>query len=164
MSESTNRLVGERHEHIDLSVIPPSIARAEVKSDGIVGAVAYPYRIYEVRVTTPRQFFGDRIEEYVVSVDRARRLALRADTVPETDSRTVADVLVIPSELSSEEADEKAHEAVFGWCLRRFSLGKPPEIATTRAVDAHKLFWLAERPDGDAIVDSVRGTEEPLSE
>lgn len=71
---------------------------------------------------------------------------------------------MVPSELSAEEADDRARETVFGWCLRRFSLGKPPEIALTRVVDAHKLFWLAERPNGDAIVDSVRGTEEPLSE
>lgn len=164
MSAPTDRLVGDHRERVDLSVIPPSIAREEVESDGIVGRVAYPYRIHEIEVTIPRRFFGDRIEGYVVSVDRARRLAIRADTFPETESRTIEDVLVIPSELSPEEADAKARDAVFGWCLRRFSLGKPPEITIARVVDAHKLFWLAERPEGDVIVDSVRGTEEPLSE
>lgn len=164
MSGSTDRLVGTRHEHADLSVIPPSIARDEVESSGAVGAVAYPYRIYEVSVTIPRRFFGDRIQGYVVSVDRARRLAVRADTLPESDPQTVEDVLVVPSELSADQADEKAREAVFGWCLRRFSMGEPPEIEIGRAVDAHKLFWLADRPDGDVIIDSVRGSEEPLVE
>lgn len=164
MSGPTERLVGERREHAALSVIPPSIAREEVDSTGAVGAVAYPYRIYEVRVTVPRRFFGDRREEYVVSVDRARRLAIRADTLPDPESRTVEDVLVIPAELTDEEADGKAREAVFRWCLRRFSMGDPPEIEIERTVDAHKLFWLAERPDGDVIVDSVRSSEQPLDE
>jgi hypothetical protein len=164
MSGPTERLVGERRERADLSVIPPSIAREEVDSTGAVGAVAYPYRIYEVAVTVPRRFFGDRREEYVVSVDRARRLAVRADTLPEPEPRAVEDVLVVPTELSAEQADEKVREAVFGWCLRRFSMGDSPDIAIERTVDVHKLFWLAARPDGDAIVDSVRGSAEPLVE
>lgn len=145
-------------------MIPPSIARGKVESTGVVGAVAYPYRVYEMAVTIPRRLVGDRIEEYVVSVDRARRLAIRADTVPEIESRTVEDVLVVPSELSNEGTDEKAHDAVFGWCLRRYALGEPPEIAIDSVVDVHKLFWLAERPEGDVIVDSVRGSEKPLVE
>lgn len=164
MGEATDRLVGRRHERADLSVIPPSIARDEVDSSGAVGAIAYPHRIYEVSVTIPRRFFGDRTEEYVVGVDRARRLAVRADTVPETDTRTVRDVLVVPAELSAEQADEKVRETVFGWCLRRFTMGAPPEIAIDSVVDVHKLFWLAARPEGDAIVDSVRGSAEPLVE
>ncbi|WP_122090777.1 hypothetical protein [Halalkalicoccus subterraneus] len=163
-NETTDRLVGKRRGRADLSVIPPAIARDEVEASGVVGAVAYPYRIYEVAVTIPRRFLGDRREEYVVSVDRARRLAIRADTVPDPESRTVEDVLVIPAELTDEEADGKAREAVFRWCLRRFSMGDPPDIEIGRTVDAHKLFWLAERPGGDTIVDSVRGSEQPLEE
>lgn len=162
MSEPSDRLVGESHELADLSVIPPAIACDEVESGGAVGAVAYPYRIYEVRVAIPRRFFGDRHEEYVVGVDRARRLAVRSDTVPEVEPRTVEDVLVVPAELTAEQSDGKARDAVFRWCLRRFSLGEPPEIAIERVVDAHKLFWLAERPGDDVIVDSVRGSEDPL--
>lgn len=162
--ETIDRLVGERHEHADLSVIPPAIARGEVESIGAVGAVAYPYRIYEVRVAIPRRFLGNRHEEYVVGVDCTRRLAVRADTLPDPESRTVEGVLVIPAELADEEADEKAREAVFRWCLRRFSMGDPPDIEIERTVDAHKLFWLAEQPNGDVIVDSVRGSEQPFDE
>ncbi|ADJ16120.1 hypothetical protein [Halalkalicoccus jeotgali] len=162
--ETTDRLVGERRERADLSVIPPAIAREEVDSGGAVGAVAYPYRIYEMSVTVPRRFFGGRTEAYVVGVDRTRRLAVRADTVPDPETRPVEDVLVVPAELSPSAADEKAREAVFGWCLRRFSMGNAPEISIESVVEADKLFWLAERPDGDAIVDSVRGSEQPLVE
>jgi len=39
-----------------------------------------------------------------------------------------------------------------------------PEVELARTVDAYKLFWLVERPDGDAIIDSVNGDERPLAD
>ncbi|WP_224268737.1 hypothetical protein [Haloprofundus salinisoli] len=151
-----------RRERVDLPVVAPAISRTSVESDGRVGAVAYPYRVYEARVTMARPLLGDRIATVTASVDRSRRVALRADEFPEVETRTVADVLVLPSELGPSDCDEKAREAAFKWTLRKFSLTRAPDIEFERAVDAYKLFWLAERDGGDVLVDSVRGTERPL--
>jgi hypothetical protein len=154
-------LVGEPRERADLRVIPPAVARAEA-GDGRVGAVAYPYRVYEAEVTVGAPLVGDRTDSYVASVDRSRRLVLRADTFPDVEERTVSDALVLPAELSDEQCREKARESAFGWTTRRYALSSAPDIEFPRATDAYKLFWLVERPDGDVIVDSVRGTEDPL--
>ncbi|WP_224335303.1 hypothetical protein [Haloprofundus halobius] len=151
-----------RHERVELPVVAPAVARESVESEGRVGVVAYPYRVYEARVTMTRPFLGDRIATVTASVDRSRRVALRADEFPEVETRTVADVLVLPSELSPDDCDEKAREAAFKWTLRKFSLSRAPDIEFDRVDDAYKLFWLAEREDGDVVVDSVRGTERPL--
>lgn len=187
----TTELVGERHERAELSVIPPAVSREEAGESGPesdpsdersvdarrpddgnaigdragaarVGAVAYPYCIYEAEVTIPRRFTDDRTERYVASVDRSRRLALRADAVPAVETRTVEDALVLPAELSEEASRERARESVLQWTLRRFSLSTPPDIEFVSDAVGYKLFWLVERPDGDVIVDSVRGTEDPL--
>jgi len=145
-----------------LSVVVPSIEREIVESTGRVGAVAYPYRIVEATVRIPRPLVSDREDSYVVSVDRARQLSLRADEVPDVERRTLRDVLVVDPELGDEETTEKARDAAFEWTLRQYSPAEPPTVTIESSVDAHKLFWLAERPDGDVIVDSVRGTERPL--
>jgi hypothetical protein len=147
-----------------LPVIPPERPRSAVDATGRVGAVAYPYRIHHARVTVPRPLVDDRTDEFVVSVDRSRRLAVRADVVPEPETRPVEDVLVLPSELTDEAADELARRTVFDWTLRRYSLARPPDIAFERTVDAYKLFWIAERSTGDVILDSVSGEEQPLTE
>ncbi|AEH39153.1 hypothetical protein [Halopiger xanaduensis] len=155
---------GDRRERAELSVITPAVARDDVDSDGRVGAVAYPYRVYDAVATVGRPLLSDRELEYVVTVDRSRRLAVRADTFPETTDRTVKDVLVIPSELSDEQTGEKADDAVFNWTLRKVAVSSAPDVRFERSVDAYKLFWIASRPDGDVIVDSVRGTESPLED
>lgn len=154
---------GDHRDHAQLTVIPPSIPRDDVESTGRVGTIAYPYRVYEARVTVERPLIHDSEFTYVATVDRSRRLVVRADTFPETETREVSDVLVIPSELTDDETKTKARESVFKWTLRKFSLGSPPEIEFERTADAYKLFWLAERPGGDVVIDSVRGTEEPLN-
>ena len=160
-SDDTAALVGERQERADLAVIPPAVPRSEA-GDRRVGAVAYPYRVYEAEVTVERPLVGDRTDRYVASVDRTRRLVLRADAVPEVEEQTVEDVLVLPTELSDEQSREKARESVFRWTTQRYSLSEPPGVEFPRVASAYKLFWLVERPDGDVIVDSVRGTEDPL--
>ena len=149
-------------DEVELPVIPPSIPRREVAADGRVGAVAYPYRTYEAEIEVARPFMSPRRDRYIVSVDCSRRFAMRADAFPQTETRTVEDALVLPSELSPEQADEKARKAAFEWTLRSSILSDPPEIEFGRVADAYKLFWLAERDGGDAIVDSVRRTERPL--
>jgi hypothetical protein len=60
--------------------------------------------------------------------------------------------------------DELARRTVLGWTLRRYSLSRPPDIAFERTVTACKLFWLADRSNGDVILDSLRGDEYPLTE
>lgn len=155
---------GGPRDSAELTVIEPTVAREEVDSIGRVGAVAYPYRIYDAVATVERPLIADRDLEYVVSVDRSRRLAVRADVFPETVTETIDDVLVVPSELSDAQVREKAEDAVFTWTLRKIAVGSAPELTFERSVDAHKLFWIASRPDGDVIVDSVRGTESPLEE
>ncbi|GAB7094193.1 hypothetical protein JCM30237_13450 [Halolamina litorea] len=155
-------LVGDRHEAVSLPVIEPSVPRSSVDSAGRVGAVAYPVRVYEAEITVDRPLLSPRTDRSVISVDRSRRLAVRADTVPETTERRIEDVLVLPAELSPAQADEKAEEAAFKWTLRGSILADAPEIEFSRVVDAYKLFWLADRPDGDAIVDSVSGDERPF--
>ncbi|UPV74037.1 hypothetical protein M0R89_16045 [Halorussus limi] len=157
-------MVGQRHDEVELPVIRPAIARDEVDSSGRVGAVAYPYRVYEAEVEVDRPLMSPRRDRRVISVDCSRRLSLRADTVPEFETRTVEDALVLPSELSPEQADEKARDAAFKWTLRTSILGDVPEVELARTVDAYKLFWLVERPDGDCIVDSVDGSERPLDD
>lgn len=147
-----------------LDVVAPAIERGDVESTGRVGAVAYPYLVYRATATIPRRFLGDRETEYVVSLDRSRRLPLRADEHPETETQSVADVLVLPAEVSREQSRELARKAVFEWTLRSYSLGSAPDIDLADPVSAHKLFWLAERPDGDVVVDSVTGEERPLAE
>lgn len=145
-----------------LSVIPPSIDREDVESTGRVGAVAYPYRVYEATVTVGRKFLPEQEVTYVASVDRSRRLVVRADTMPDVETRDVEDVLVLPAELPEDVCHERARETVFQWTTRKFALGSAPDIDFERSVDAYKLFWLAERPDGDVIVDSVDGQETRL--
>jgi len=152
------------HERTTLDVVAPAIERGEVESAGRVGAVAYPYLVYRATATIPRAFLGDRETEYVVSLDRSRRLPLRADEHPETETRTVSDVLVVPAEVDREQSRELARKAVFEWTLRSHSLGSAPDIDLADPVAAHKLFWLAERADGDVIVDSVTGEERPLDD
>lgn len=153
---------GEHRERATLPAIPPAIPRDEVAADGRVGAVAYPYRVYEAAVTIERPFVSDRETTYVASVDRSRRLVVRADTFPDTGERTVEDVLVLPAELPDDLARDRARDAVFRWTLRTYSLNHAPEIEFERSTDAYKLFWIAERDGGDVIVDSVRGEEDPL--
>lgn len=155
-------LVGQRHGEVELAVFPPAVPRQEVESAGRVGAVAYPYRVYEAIVEVERPFMSPRRDRRVVSVDCSRRLALRADAVPDFETRTVEDALVLPSELSPEQADEKARDAVRKWTRRTAVLADVPEVTFEGVADAYKLFWLAERPDGDVILDSVRGDERPL--
>ncbi|QKY21081.1 hypothetical protein B4589_012110 [Halolamina sp. CBA1230] len=155
-------LVGDRHEAVDLPVIEPSVARESVDSSGRVGAVAYPFRVYETEIEVDRPLFAPRKDRRVISVDRSRRLAVRADTLPEVAEKRVEDVLVLPGELSPEQADEKAEEAAFQWTLRGSILAEAPEIEFEEVVDAYKLFWLAERPDGDVIIDSVRDDQRPF--
>ncbi|OAQ53392.1 hypothetical protein HTG_07900 [Natrinema mahii] len=157
-------LTGESRERATLTVIEPTVTREDVDSSGRVGAVAYPYRIYDAVATIERPLLSDRDVEYVVSVDRSRRLAVRADVFPETVTEPVDDVLVVPSELSDAQVRDKAENAVFTWTLRKVAVGSAPDLTVERSVDAHKLFWIASRPDGDVIVDSVRGTEMPLTD
>ena len=152
-------LVGDRHDRIELPIIPPGIPRAEVESTGRVGAVAYPYRVYEAEIEVERPLMAPRRDRRIVSVDCSRRLAVRADQFPEVERQAVEDVLVLPAELSPEQADEKARDAVFKWTLRTSILGGVPDTEFGRVADAYKLFWLAERPGGDVIIDSVRGDE-----
>lgn len=147
-----------------LDVIAPAIPRENVESTGRVGAIAYPYRVVAASVRMTRPLVHDREDEFVVSVDRSRRLAVRADAFPEVEPRQLDDVLELPAELTPEQADARARKSVFEWTLRRYSLNTAPDITFDRAVDAYKLFWLAERPDGDVIIDSVRGDEAPLVE
>ncbi|WP_306052565.1 hypothetical protein [Natronococcus wangiae] len=151
-------------ERTDLTVIAPAVAREDVDSTGRVGAVAYPYRVYDAVATVERPLISDRDIDYVVTVDRSRRLAVRADAFPETATLTVDDALVIPSELSDTRTREKAEDAVFNWTLRKVAAGSAPDVTFERSVDAYKLFWIASRPDGDVIVDSVRATESPLDD
>lgn len=147
-----------------LSVIEPGVPRDEVDAAGRVGAVAYPYRAYRGRATISPPFLDDRVQEYVVTVDRSRRLTLRADTFPEPVTRTVDDVLVLPAEVSPAQCDELAEDAVFKWTLRKFAVGSTPEIEIEDPIDVYKLFWLVEREDSDVIVDTVDGTERPLED
>ena len=147
-----------------LSVIEPGIPRDEVDADGRVGAVAYPYRAYRGTATMSRRFLDDRVEEYVVTVDRSRRLTLRADTFPEPVTRTVDDVLVLPSEVTASQCTEMARDVGIQWTLRKFSLSSTPDIDIEDPVDVYKLFWLVEREGRDVIVDSVDGTERPLED
>jgi hypothetical protein len=164
MADATGHPDGTTRETATLAVVEPAIARTAVHSSGRVGAVAYPYRIIDASVRMERPFVGDRTDSFVVSVDRARRLALRADTVPDVTERSIDDVLVVPPALDDEHADERARKSVLEWTLRRYSLADAPDISLEETIDAYKLFWLAARPDGDVIVDSVRGTERPLAE
>lgn len=158
-------LVGERRASATLPVIRPAVDRADVGGDGErVGAVAYPYRVYEAAVSIDRAFLPPRTDRFVASVDRSRRLVLRADAVPEVEERAVEDVLVLPSELSDDLARERAEKSVFQWTLRRYSVREPPTVTFERVVDGYKLFWLVRREGGTAIVDSVRGTEDPLED
>lgn len=151
-------------ETATLTIIPPSIPRDDVGDGGRVGAVAYPYRVSSISVTMERPLVEDRTDEFVVSVDRSRRLAVRADVVPDRVERTVEDVLVIPPEIDDRTADAIARKSVFQWTLRRYSLNHAPTIEFDDTVEAHKLFWIVERPEGDVIIDSVRGDERPLNE
>ena len=161
-AETPHPLAGRHRDEVELPVFPPAIAREEVESSGQVGAVAYPFRVYEAEIEVERPLLEPRRDRRIVSVDCSRRLALRADEVPEFETRTISDTLVLPSELSPEQADEKARDAAFKWTLRTSILSDVPEVDFGRVADAYKLFWLVERPDGDVILDSVRGTERPL--
>jgi hypothetical protein len=120
--------------------------------------------VRKAAVTMERPLVGDRVDEFVVSVDRSRRLAVRADTVPETTERAVEDVLVIPPEIDDEQADAIARKSVFQWTLRRYSLNHAPTTESDDPIEAHKLFWIVERDGRDVIVDSVRGTDRPLKD
>lgn len=157
----TNKLIGEGRECAGLAVIPPAVSRKE-SGTGRVGAVAYPYRVYEAAVTMTRPFLSDHTDRFIASVDRSRRLVVRADTFPDVETRNIEDVLVLPAELSDEQSRKKARESVFQWTLRRYSLNDAPDIEFVREVDAYKLFWIAEHPEGDVLVDSIRGDEDPL--
>lgn len=162
--DTPHPLVGQRREEATLSVIPPSLPRDEVDGEGRVGAIAYPYRVYDAAVAVDRAFMSPRRTRFVASVDRSRRLVVRADTFPEVEEQTIEDVLVLPSELSEEVCAERAEKSVFQWTLRKFTTNGSLEVTMERAVDAYKLFWLVRRPEGDVIVDSVRGSESPLED
>ncbi len=157
-------ITGEHHEHAELSVFPPAITREMVttESSGRVIAVAYPHRVYETETEVDRPFMSSHTDDHVVSVDCSRRLSVRADLFPETNTKTISDVIVLPNELSTQQADEKARNQTFEWTLRTSILADVPETEITRVTDAYKLFWVVERPDGDVIIDSVRGTERLL--
>ena len=150
-----------RYDAAVLPVVPPAVSRDGVEADGRVGAIAYPYRVYAVEAAVERQYLPPQTVDYVASVDLARRLVLRADAVPETETRRVADVLAIPATLPANAARDRVTETVHEWTRRKFALGSPPTLSVDRTVAAYKLFWLASRPDGDTLVDSVRGTETP---
>lgn len=155
---------GTHRDSATLPIIEPTIRRDEVGVAGErIGAVAYPYRVADAHVHIERPLLAARHEEYVVSVDRCRRLAIRADVVPNTEQRTIEDVLVLPSKLTNGAADKKARDAAFKWTLRRFALRTTPTVELRRTVDAYKLFWLVETPDGTILVDSVRNDRQPLS-
>ncbi|MFC6736292.1 hypothetical protein ACFQEQ_08585, partial [Halolamina salina] len=68
-------LVGDRHESVELPVIEPGIPRESVESTGRVGAVAYPFRVYEAEIEVDRPLLSPRRDRRVISVDRSRRLA-----------------------------------------------------------------------------------------
>lgn len=155
---------GVHHESTTIAVVEPTIHRDEVgPTDERVGAIAYPYRVANARIRINRPLLTDREDEYVISVDRCRRLAIRADTVPTTDQRTVVDVLVLPSELTDEAADEKARDAAFRWTRQQFTLWNTPTVDLQQTIDAYKLFWLTETSEGTVLIDSVRGDRQPLS-
>nr|WP_229380212.1 hypothetical protein [Haloterrigena salifodinae] len=80
----------------------------------------------------------------------------------DTVAKTVNDALAVPSELPDPLVRGKAQDTVFTWTLRKVAVGSAPEISFEQSVDAHKLFWIASRSDGDVVIDSVRGTESPL--
>jgi hypothetical protein len=149
---------------VDLEVIVPSVDRDAVESARETGMVASPYRFYEATARISRSVVADRTEDYVVAVDRSRRLTLRADTVPETEARQFEDALVLPTAVTDAECRELAEEAVFEWAMRSSLLHSKPAIELGAPLDAYKLFWLAERESGDVIVDSVDGTERPFED
>lgn len=158
------RRAGTHRESTTFAVIAPSVSRNNVgPTDERVGAVAYPHRVADAQVRIERPLLAAREEEYVVSVDRCRRLAIRADVVPNTERSTVEDVLVLPSRITDDAADEKARDAAFRWTLRRFALWNSPTVELRETVDAYKLFWLVETPDGTVLIDSVRGDRQSLS-
>ncbi|MDR5657267.1 hypothetical protein RH831_08745 [Halodesulfurarchaeum sp. HSR-GB] len=155
---------GVPEEPIELEIVEPSIDREAVQSTGSVGTVAYPYRFYQGTATISRPLLDDRTEKYVVAVDRSRRLTLRADTVPDNIDRRFEDVLVLPSEVTEDHCRDMAEEAVFEWAMRSSMLHGSPEISLEGPRDVYKLFWLAEREDGDVLIDSVEGTERPFED
>lgn len=156
---SSNRL-----KSVGLPVIRPSIRPPDIDTTGRIGAVAYPYTIYRTAVTIPRPLIHDRETSFVVSVDRSRRLAIRADVVPEVEQYTFEEVLRIPSELSDDQVEDKARDTVFHWVLRKYSLHSVPEIEFEEQIDAFKVFWVVEQDGDDLLIDSVRGNEEPVVE
>lgn len=155
---------GTHHESTTLAVVEPTIPRDEVgPTSERVGAVAYPYRVTNARIRIERPLLTDREDEYVISVDRCRRLAIRADTVPTSEHQLVEDVLVLPSELTDAAADKKARDAAFRWTLHRFALWNTPTVDLQQTTDAYKLFWLIETSEGTVLIDSVRGDRQLLS-
>ncbi|WP_228546326.1 hypothetical protein [Halegenticoccus tardaugens] len=157
-------VVATTRDRVELSVIPPSLERDAVEAEGRVGVVAYPYRVYDARAVIDRPIVPDRELNYIVSIDRSRRLAVRADVFPSVEQRTLEDVLVLPSELSPGVCDKRARKAVFRWTLRKYSINAPPEISFEQTADLYKLFWLVTRGDSDVIIDSVQGDEEPFQD
>lgn len=154
---------GHHYEQTELPVFSPAIPRELAGTDSAnITAVAYPYRVYETETETDRPFMSSHTTRRLASVDCSRKIAVRADVFPETETRTVSDVLVLPRELSSAQADAKARDAAFKWTLRTTVLSDAPTIQIDRVADAYKLFWLIERPEGTVILDSVRGTERLL--
>lgn len=158
------REAGDLEAPIDLEIVEPNVDRDAVDSTGDVGVVATPYRFYRGTVTISRSLVTDRQDEYVVAVDQSRRLALRADTVPDAVSRHLEDGLVLPSEVTDADCRAMAEQTVFEWAMRSSMLHSSPEIELGPPRDVYKLFWLAEREEGDVIVDSVDGTERPFDD
>lgn len=159
-----DRRAKTHRESATLSVIAPTIPRNEVGGgDERIGAVAYPYRVINARVRIERPFLAVREDEYVVSVDRCRQLAIRADVVPSTEHRTIEDVLVLPSELTDDAADEMARNAAFRWMRRRFALWNTPSVDLGQITDVYKLFWLTEMSEKTVLIDSVRGDRQTLT-
>lgn len=152
------------HETATLRVIEPAIERSEVDSAGRVGAVAYPYRTFRASATMSRPFMDDRVSEYVVTIDRSRRIALRADTYPDPVERTVDDLMRLPIEVGDEQCLEMARDAIFKWTLRSVGMRSAPDISVDDPIDVYKLFWIADRQDGDVLIDSVRGTTRRLDD
>jgi hypothetical protein len=145
-----------------LSVIEPRVGRDDLDSDGKVGIVANPYQVYRGKATVSRYFLEDRVEDYVVSVDQSRRLALRADTYPTTETRRFGDLLKLPAEVTTDQCRDMARESIFKWTLRTLSLSSSPDIEVTDPLSVHKLFWIIESDGKELIVDSVDGTEREL--
>ncbi len=119
--------------------------------------VLYPYRIYHIKLFYKRLKMSDRVMDYFAYVDCYRFGVERGDGIIDIQEWKVSEDAIMPSNITEEEAKQKAVESAFNWGNLMVISWWTPKVEVVKEVEAYKVFWIFKEDEEVYVMDSLTG-------